>query len=50
MTVNKADADKTLNEMERTQTELRQSIEDVKRLAEKSQQLLDRHRKEMKDE
>lgn len=50
MTVNKADAEKSLNEMERTQGELRQSIEDVKRLAEKSQELLDKHRKALKDD
>ena len=43
-------SDKTLDEIEKTQLMLRESIEETKRLAEKSDKLLKRHRHEMKVE
>jgi hypothetical protein len=39
----------TLKEIEKTQDALRGSIEESKRLAERSQLLLNRHREEMKE-
>lgn len=42
-------ADKTLGEIEKTQAQLRASIEEAKTLAEKSDKLLKRHRKEVKE-
>lgn len=42
--------DKTLNEIEQTQEALRESIEEAKKLAEKSERLLKRHRKQVKSE
>jgi molecular chaperone GrpE (heat shock protein) len=41
--------DKTLGEIEKTQARLRASIEEAKTLAEKSDKLLKRHRKEVKE-
>ena len=41
-------ADKTLNEIEETQAALRESIEQAKSLAEKSDKLLKKHRKKVK--
>jgi hypothetical protein len=40
--------DKTLNEIEQTQEALRESIEEAKMLAEKSERLLKMHRKQVK--
>ncbi|MGV3553820.1 MAG: hypothetical protein ACO1OD_01040 [Croceibacterium sp.] len=40
-------ADKTLGEIEETQAALRASIEEAKSLAEKSDKLLKKHRKEV---
>ena len=37
-----------MRDIEETQSELRKSIEHSRNLAEKSQQLLDRHRKDLK--
>ena len=42
-------ADKTLNDIEETQAALRESIEEAKKLAEKSDKLLKKHRKEVKE-
>ena len=41
-------ADKTLGEIEETQAKLRESIEEAKKLAEKSDRLLKKHRKEVR--
>ena len=41
-------ADKTLNQIDETQAALRESIEQAKSLAEKSDTLLKKHRKEIK--
>ena len=40
--------DKTLDEIEKTQAALRESIEEAKNLAEKSERLLKKHRKKTK--
>ena len=40
-------SDKTLDAIEKTQAELRESIEVVKNLAEQSDKLISRHRREM---
>lgn len=42
--------DKTLDEIERTQVALRESIEEAKDLAEKSERLIKKHRKKIKTE
>jgi len=43
-------ADDSLEEFEKNQAALRESIEESKRLAQKSQKLLDEHRKQMDPE
>ena len=45
--VKKRPVDDTLDEIEKTQRSLRESIEESKRLAERSQALLNRHRREV---
>ena len=42
--------DKRLQEIEATQKELQQSIDQSRKLAEKSQQLLDKHRSELEQD
>ena len=40
-------SEKTLIDIEKTQKALRETIEETKRLAQRSQQLLDKHRREI---
>ena len=42
--------EKTLTQIEETQAALRESIETAKNLAEQSERLIKRHRKEMKED
>ena len=42
------DSEKTLGEIEKTQAQLRESIETAKELADKSDKLIKKHRREMK--
>ena len=43
-------SEKTLNEIEQTQQALRESIEQAQKLAARSQELLDKHRDDLKRE